>query len=143
MHRASGAQQTPWAEPQCSPRYCRQAGTPLPQPLLCLLPMQGGTTSVPASDKSCGGQNISQSNCQGLHRSKTPPFPPQSCSSAPGGSDASQAAAEGTAIYYLPLLVILGFKFIYYVCENGNTLASECLLGIQYPYYSKWFSLHN
>lgn len=71
------------------------------------------------------------------------PFPPRSCSSAPGGSDASQAAAGGTAIYYLLLLIIFGFKFIYYVCKNGNTLASECLLGIQYPYYSKWFFLHN
>lgn len=124
-----------------------QAAMPTSALCLCLLPMQVGTTSVPASDKSCGGQGISQNNsqnnCQGLHRSKTPAFPPQSCSSAPGGSDASHAAAEGTAIYYLLLLIILGFKFIYYVCKNGNTLASECLLGIQYPYYSKWFFLHN
>lgn len=113
------------------------------QPLFCPLPMQVGTTSVPASDKSCSGQGTSQNNCQGLNRSKTRPFPPQNCSSASGGSNASQAAAEGTAIYYLLLLIILGFKFIYYVCRNGNTLASVCLLGIQYPYYSKWFFLHN
>jgi len=75
------------------------------------------------------------------HTDQTPPLPSRSCSSALGGSDASQAVAGGTAIYYLPLSIILGF--IYYVCKNGNTLASECLLGIQYPYYSKCFFLHN
>lgn len=83
--------------------------------------------------------NIPQNNYEGLYHSETLPLPPRSCS-CPGSS---QAAAEGTAIYYVLLSIILGFKLIYYACKNGNTLASECLLGIQYPYYSKWLFLHN
>lgn len=33
----------------------------------------------------------------------------------------SQAAVEGTATHHSLLSIILGFKFIYYVCKYGNT----------------------
>lgn len=85
------------------------------------------------------GLSLPQQGCHRPHRPGTSLFSSRSCSSDPDENNTSQAVAECTAIYYLLVLIILGFKFIYYVCKNGNTLASECLLGIQYPYYSKCF----